>query len=93
VFDDSGRVRHFQDSSLGLWNHPARGHLLAERRVRCILLALIASGSADGFLPVVLSFFSRRIPTKQPSAAPASEPPLMAAVYSGPLKTPEATGW
>jgi hypothetical protein len=30
--------------------------LLADRRTRSVLLALVVSGSADGFLPVVLSF-------------------------------------
>jgi hypothetical protein len=41
-------------------------------------------------IALIALFFSRRIPIEQPSAAPAS---LMAAVYSGPLRTPGATGW
>ncbi len=35
--------------------------LLADRCIRCVLLALVASGSADGFLPVVLSFAVLRV--------------------------------
>jgi predicted MFS family arabinose efflux permease len=35
--------------------------LLADRRIRFVLLALAASGSADGFLPVVLSFAVLRV--------------------------------
>lgn len=35
--------------------------LLADRRLRYVLAALIASGSADGFLPVVLSFAVLRV--------------------------------
>ncbi len=35
--------------------------LLADRRVRRVLLALVASGAADGFLPVALSFAVLRV--------------------------------
>lgn len=35
--------------------------LVADRRIRCVLLALVVSGSADGFLPVVLSFAVLRV--------------------------------
>jgi predicted MFS family arabinose efflux permease len=35
--------------------------LLADRRIRNVLLALVVSGTADGFLPVVLSFAVLRV--------------------------------
>jgi hypothetical protein len=34
---------------------------MADRRLRYVLVALVASGSADGFLPVTLSFAVLRI--------------------------------
>lgn len=39
----------------------ATARLLADRHLRYVLAALIASGSADGFLPVVLSFAVLRV--------------------------------
>jgi MFS family permease len=41
--------------------HPATPRLLADRRIRYVLAAYVASGSADGFLPVVLSFAVLRL--------------------------------
>lgn len=38
-----------------------RPNLLADRRIRNVLLALVASGAADGLLPVALSFAVLRI--------------------------------
>src|SRR6266851_4048266 len=61
-----GRDRSRQvPSAEGAAPGAARGvpgrRLLADRRVRCVLLALVASGSADGFLPVVLRFAVLRV--------------------------------
>jgi len=43
------------------YGNAATPSLLADRRLRYVLAALIASGSADGFLPVVLSFAVLRV--------------------------------
>jgi predicted MFS family arabinose efflux permease len=39
----------------------SRRRLLADRRIRCVLAALAAAGSADGFMPVALSFAVLRV--------------------------------
>jgi hypothetical protein len=39
----------------------SREGLLADRRLRFVLAALIASGAADGFIPVTLSFAVLRV--------------------------------
>ena len=66
---------------------------IVEENAKARIDGLRASLSVLAVIALIALFFSRRIPTKQPSAAPAANCSLMAAVYSGPLRPPQATEW